>query len=141
MSDSFIPTDTPEPGALQCIFEALGSSSEAIIGPAEPRLLVIPIHDDAGIVRGGLWGWTMFQWLNISLLFVPEPLQRRGIGSLLMAKAEQEARDRACRGAHLTAFSFQASGFYEKRGYSRFGVLDDLPPGHRQIYFAKRLDS
>ncbi len=136
----FAPTDTPAPETLPAMFAGLSRSSEPVIGPADSRLLVIPIHDDAGAVRGGLWGWTMFGWLNICLLCVPEPLQRRGIGALLLLAAEREARGRGCRGAHLSAFSFQAVGFYEKYGYRRFGVLEDLPPGHRQIYLFKRLD-
>ncbi len=105
-----------------------------------PHLLAIPINDSEGVVTGGFWGCTLFQWLHVQLLFVPETLRGRGVGSALMTAAETEARKRGCIGAHVTAFSFQADGFYEKLGYTRFGLLDDYPPGHTMRYLRKRFD-
>ncbi len=134
------PTDTAAPGTYEAIFQALDACSRAVIGPATPRLLVIPIRDDAGAVRGGLWGCTMFEWLNVQMLVVPESLRGQGIGSALMALAEMEARARGCRGMHVETFSFQAAPFYQKLGFSLFGVLEDYPPGHRQLYFRKHFD-
>jgi GNAT superfamily N-acetyltransferase len=134
------PTDAPGPGTFERIFQALDACSRHLIGPATPRLLVIPIRDDAGVVQGGLWGCTMFEWLNVQMLVVPESLQGQGIGSALMALAEMEARARGCRGMHVETFSFQAAPFYQKLGFSLFGVLEDYPPGHRQLYFRKHFD-
>jgi GNAT superfamily N-acetyltransferase len=136
-----IPFDTPPVGTFDTIFHALDACSRDLIGPMRPRLLVIPIHDDAGTVAGGLWGCTLFQWLHVQLLFIPEPLRGRGIGASLMRTAETEARDRACVGSHVTSFNFQAAGFYEKLGYATFGQLDDYPPGHALVFFHKRLDA
>ena len=134
------PSDTAAPGTYEAIFQALDACSRDVIGPAKPRLLVIPIRDDAGTVRGGLWGCTMFEWLNVQMLVVPEPLRGQGVGSALMALAEMEARARGCRGMHVDTFSFQAAPFYRKLGFSLFGVLDDYPPGHKQLYFRKYFD-
>jgi tetratricopeptide (TPR) repeat protein len=106
-----------------------------------PRLLAIPIEDNAGVVTGGFWGCTLFQWLHVQLLFIPESLRGKGVGSALMAAAETEARKRGCIGAHVTSFSFQAVPFYEKLGYTLFGQLDDYPPGHNLIYLRKRFDT
>jgi GNAT superfamily N-acetyltransferase len=107
---------------------------------ARPRLLVIPIRGDAGVVRGGLWGSTMFEWLHVQMLVVPEPLRGKGVGSTLMALAEMEARARGCRGMHVDTFSFQAAPFYQKLGFTLFGELEDYPPGHKQLYFRKHFD-
>ena len=123
------------------MFQALEASSRPLVGPAQPRLLVIPIHDDAGLVTGGLWACTMFEWMHVQMLFVPEQLRRLGTGSALMAAAEAEARQRGCRGSHVDAFSFQAASFYGRLGYQRFGVLEDFPPGHRRLFVYKRLDA
>lgn len=136
-----LPTKSPAPGTFQAMFQALEASSRPLVGPAQPRLLVIPIHDDAGLVAGGLWGCTMFEWMHVQMLFVPEGLRQLGIGSALMAAAETEARQRGCRGSHVDAFSFQAASFYGKLGYRRFGVLEDFPPGHRRLFVYKRLDT
>jgi len=62
-----------------------------------------------------------------------------GIGRRLLSEAEAEAIRRRCRGALLDTFSFQARGFYERLGYSAFGVIDDYPPGHCRIFLAKKL--
>jgi GNAT superfamily N-acetyltransferase len=134
------PTDAPAPGTYEAIFQALDACSRHLIGPARPRVLVIPIRDDAGVVRGGLWGCTMFEWLHVQMLVVPESLRGQGIGSALMALAEMEARARGCRGMHVDTFSFQAESFYRKLGFSLFGVLEDFPPGHKQLYFCKHFD-
>ncbi|HVC62892.1 MAG TPA: GNAT family N-acetyltransferase [Acetobacteraceae bacterium] len=133
-------SDSPPPGTFEAIYAALEASSLAVIGPARPRLLVIPIRDDNGFVVGGLWGCTVFEWLHVQMLFVPEPLRGRGVGAALMASAESEARARGCRGAYVDTFSFQAAPFYRKIGFTLFGKLDDCPPGHDRLYLHRRFD-
>ena len=98
-----------------------------------------PIRSDSGIVTGGLWGVTLFRWLEVEMLFVPRLMRGQGVGSALMAAAETEARDRGCLGIRVDAFSFQAGQFYEKIGFSLFGALEDCPPGHQRLFFQKRL--
>ena len=61
----------------------------------------------------------------------PSPTAARAIGSRLLAKAEEIARDRGCVGIRLDTMSFQAPGFYSRHGYTEFGRIDDCPPGHR----------
>ena len=134
------PSDCPAPGTFAAIYAALDACSQPVIGPARPRLLVIPIHDDSGAVAGGLWGYTLFGWLHVQMLFIPEALRNRGAGTALMAAAEVEARARGCRGAHVDTFSFQAVGFYRKLGFAQFGELQDCPPGHARLFFCKRYD-
>ena len=56
-------------------------------------------------------------------------------------EAEQIARDeRGCVGARLETWGFQARPFYEARGYTVFGVLEDYPPGETEYHLSKRLD-
>ncbi len=131
-------TEQPAPGMFGAIFRALESESAPLVGAATANLLVIPLHDSAGAVAGGLWGCTNFEWLHVQMLFVPAPLRGAGMGARLIAMAEHHALARGCRGAHVSTFSFQAAGFYEKQGYTLFGVLEDFPPGHSQLSFRKR---
>jgi GNAT superfamily N-acetyltransferase len=132
-------TDTAAPGVFEAIFHALEEASSDLIGPAKPRLLVIPVRDGSGAVAGGLWGASLFRWLQVEMLAVPEPMRGQGVGSALMALAETEARNRGCLGMQVDTFSSKAEAFYEKMGFSRFGVLDGCPPGHRRVFFQKRL--
>jgi GNAT superfamily N-acetyltransferase len=136
---ALVVSDTADRGVFDAIFAALDASSRDAIGPANPHLLVIPIRDGSGTVTGGLWGVTLFRWLTIQMLFVPQSMRGRGVGSALMAAAEQEARDRGCVGIHVDALSFQAPHFYEKIGFSLFGRLEDCPAGHQRLFFQKRL--
>jgi GNAT superfamily N-acetyltransferase len=133
------PSDIADQGTFEAIFHALEAASRDRIGPAKPGLLVIPIRDDAGAVTGGLWAVSLFGWMHVEMLLVPEPMRGQGVGSALMALAETEARRRGCMGMYVDTFSFQARSFYEKMGFSQFGVLDDCPPGYARLFFQKRL--
>ena len=133
-----IATDQPAPGAFEAIFRALDASSAPIVGGTAARPLVIPIHDTDGLVTGGLWGTSLFDWLHIQMLFVPETLRGKGVGRSLMQLAEAEASDRRCHGTLVDTFSFQAVPFYRKLGYSTYGCLDGFPPGHSRVYLCKR---
>jgi GNAT superfamily N-acetyltransferase len=136
---AFVAFDTAERSTFEAIFQALDRASRDVIGPAAPRLLVIPIHDAAARVTGGLWGVSVFGWLHLQMLFVPAAMRGQGVGSALLAVAETEARRRGCRGIYVDALSFQAVPFYQKTGFSTFGVLDDCPPGHRRLFLRKHL--
>lgn len=132
-------SDTAEPGTSEAIFNALDRSSRDTIKPADPRLLVIPIRDDAGMAIGGLWTVSLFRWLQVEMLLIPSQMRRQGVDSALMPLAESEALNRDCLGVHVDTFSFQAGLFYGKVGFSQFRALDDWQPGHRRLFFQKRL--
>jgi ribosomal protein S18 acetylase RimI-like enzyme len=95
-------------------------------------------RDAAGKVHGGLRGQTYWSWCSIDVLAVAEPYRGRGIGSRLLAKAEEIARARGCLGVRLDTVSFQAPDFYRRHGYTEFGRIDDHPPGHSRLWFMKR---
>ena len=138
---TLLASDTAERSTFETIFSALDGASRDVIGPAQPRLLVVPLRDNDGGVIGGLWAVTLFQWLHLEMLFVPASLRGKGIGSSLLTSAEAEARRRGCLGIYVDTFSFQAVPFYKKAGFSTFGVLDNCPPGHQRLFLQKRLSA
>jgi GNAT superfamily N-acetyltransferase len=89
------------------------------------KSLAMFVRDGSGAIIAGLYGWTWAGCLKISDLWVRESERRRGRGSDLLEAAENEARARSCRRAVLDTYSFQAPGFYEKRGYRIVGVIAD----------------
>ena len=135
-----IVDEKPEPSLREAILRPLRDYNASKIGPVivEP-LAVFLRHPESDAIIGGLWGTLVADWLSIELLYVPDELRMRGIGSSLMKKAEEIAAKHGCIGIKLDTFTFQAPGFYERLGYRAFGRLMDHPKGHEQIYYFKNL--
>jgi GNAT superfamily N-acetyltransferase len=108
--------------------------------PGNAQTLALLLQDESGGTVGGLWGRTGYDWLFVEFLVVPGRLRGAGWGSRLMDEAERIAAERGCVGAWLTTFAFQARGFYERRGYSLFGQLDNSPGDNARLFMKKRLD-
>ena len=124
---------------LRFIHQSLAAFNEAIAGDSHYLPLHLIARDDSGLVIGGLLGDTYWGWLAFNILWLREDLRGQGLGSRLLRMAEDEARQRGCKNAHLDTFDFQAIDFYRKYGYTVFGQLDDLPPGHTRYFLRKTL--
>jgi GNAT superfamily N-acetyltransferase len=132
---------TPTEADFQTIFRALDQFNAPMVGHAQFVPLAVLLHDDVGAVIGGLWGRTGYAWLSIQMLFVPAFMRGRGIGSALVRTAEIEARKRGCLGMLVDTFSFQAQPFYERLGFTVFGVQENFPPGYCCIYLRKPFEA
>jgi len=132
-------SDAADDAMRRVVAEGLFDYNLSKTGRRDFRSLNIAVEDDRGRVVGGLCGRTVYDWLFVELLFVPEPLRGRGIGAGLMRQAETEAVSRGCHSAWLDTFSFQAREFYERLGYTTFGQLDDYPSGSSRYFMRKRL--
>ena len=87
-------------------------------------------------IKSILYGWGV---LFVDLLWVSEAYRGHGIGSHLMHKVEETAKQKGCTLIHLDTFDFQAKDFYLKLGYEIFGTLEDCPPGHKRYYLKKKI--
>ena len=103
-------TDSPDDPALETISRLLSEFNERSSGRAsEYRPLTIVLSDpDTQETVGGLVGWTSLSYLHVNLLYLPDTLRVAGLGSQMMALAEDEARRRGCHGVWLDTFSFQS---------------------------------
>ena len=135
---TLITTGSAAAAQRQAILERLSDFNEPQAGPPQAEPLCVAIIDADGALAGGLYGAILYDWLVLELLFVPENLRARGVGSQLMREAEEQARARGCIGAWLDTFSFQARGFYEKLGYSCAGAIPDHPLGGARYFMMKR---
>ena len=106
--------------------------------PKEKKLAVTACAAD-GCLVAGLLGQTIHGWLRVGWLWVTKELRHQRIGTELMRGAETEAVGRGCHHAHLETVDFQARGFYERLGYTVFGVLDDHPRPYERFYMQKQL--
>ena len=122
----------------ETVLSGLFAFNEARIGPANLRPVQLVVRDVRGTVIAGLLGNTKWGWLYVEKLWVSETARGHGLGSRLLARAEEIAQERDCVGAYLTTFEHQARPFYEQRGYQLFGTLDGYPAGTREYYVCKR---
>ena len=101
--------------------------------------LAIFLRDERDAILGGAYGHVRGGWLDLSVLWVAEPLRGRGYGKKLLEAAEDEARSQGCGAVFLSTFSFQARPFYEKNGYEAVADLPDYPAGHTYHILKKAL--
>ena len=139
MSFALRTTDVADEALRAAIAGPLIAFNLAKTGRSDYRPLIIAIDDPEGRVIGGLWGRTVYDWLFVELLFVPDALRGRGVGSEVMKRAEDEALTRGCHSAWLDTFEFQARGFYERLGYICFAELRDYPAGVTRYFMKKAL--
>ena len=135
-----VVSDAPSNADRDAILAELIAFNRTHVKPGATGPLAVLLKDEDGSTVGGLWGSALFGWLRIELLFVPERWRGSAVGSAILQEAEVLAASRGCIGASLDTYSFQARGFYEKRGYSLVGTISDCPPGGARHFLQKRFE-
>ena len=107
--------------------------------PVNEKPLGLFYEDETGKKLAGLTGKLFGNWLLIDLLWVADDLRGQGVGSQLLAAAEDEARRYGASRIFLNTFRFQAPDFYKKHGYQEAFRLDDFPFTGTKYYFTKNL--
>ena len=97
------------------------------------------VDEEGNIIAGCLAIMYCWNVVAIDIIWVDEQYRGQGLGSMLLGEVEREAMEKGCHLVHLDTFDFQAKGFYEKNGYSVFGILEDCPKGHIRYYLKKTL--
>jgi GNAT superfamily N-acetyltransferase len=134
-------SQAPGEAEYLAILKPLRAYNVAQAGDAKPERFALLIRDElTNEVIGGLYGRSLYSWLFIELLAVPDQCRGQGMGSRLMHMAEDHARKNECIGIWLDTFSFQAPEFYRKHGFVEFAKVEDFPPGHQRFFFQKRLN-
>src|SRR5438105_8730422 len=140
MAMNMVVTNDPPSGAFQMLWMALVRFNEEKAGDARSHILSILLSDPAtGNVVGGLWGRSLWGSMYIDVIFVPEQLRRTGIGSMVMQRAEAEAIRRGCRSSWLDTYNLQARSFYERLGFTVFGVIEGPPPTFPHVFLKNAL--
>jgi GNAT superfamily N-acetyltransferase len=134
--------DPPLPEHRAAVLDRLVAFSDPRAGAGDwpEHKLCLAIHGADGALAGGLWGRFYYDWLFVELIFVPEDRRGQDLGSALLAMAEAQARGWGAIGLWLDTFSFQALGFYQRKGFAVFGEIGDYPGPHRRFFLSKRLD-
>jgi GNAT superfamily N-acetyltransferase len=115
-------------------------NAAATEGVAPSRELTVEIHDGSGELAAGMSGWTWGVAAGIGMTWVREDARGEGLGTKLLAEFEDEARARGCTHVFVTSFTFQAPGFYQRRGYREILRWEGVPtPDAADVHFRKEL--
>jgi GNAT superfamily N-acetyltransferase len=138
---AFVTLETErDPAAEAVITGGLAAFNRETFGRVDSRTLDILVRDEHGTIIGGLLGRSSLGLFFLDLFYLPNELRGSGLGSRIMAQAEDEARRRDCTAAFVYTVTFQAPGFYEKYGYRRFGEIACPPEGATRIFLTKPLE-
>ena len=129
----------PSQKEIDFVNASLALFNDEKVGPDNHELLNIVEYDDDKSVIAGLLGGTYWGWMHIDILWVDEKHRGLGIGSKLLAAAEEEARRRGCHSVHVDTMSWQAPDFYKKHGYKILSELEDIPVGNKKFHLVKDL--
>jgi GNAT superfamily N-acetyltransferase len=128
------------PDVERFLVEKIYEYNAAATGYRDAESFTAVKREEAGAVEAGISGYTWGGCCYVSYLWVAEASRGRGHGTALLDAVEQHARVKRCRVVLLSSHSFQAPGFYARRGYEQVGRIDDHPVGHSSFFFTKRLD-
>lgn len=128
----------PQAHDFEALRNGLNGFNEAVTGQLLRERIASFIKDEDGLVLGGILGEIKWGWLHIEGLWVDESIRQGGWGARLLAAMEQYAQSKGITNFHLETTSFQALPFYQKQGYSVFGELPDMPPGHVSYFLKKQ---
>lgn len=128
-----------ERAVTQRLRDEIGRFNLETTGIAEFHELLRADYDDNGDLLAGVYGWSWGGTCWIEALWVRKDVRRRGVGSRLLAAAEEEARRHGCEQLALDTHTFQAPAFYQRHGFEVVGVLADYPKGHSKLFLRKRL--
>lgn len=123
----------------ETIFRGLLEYNLARIEDKNPKDLGVYVEDEKGEMLAGLIGNTHGNWMTVKFLWVSEKLRGQNIGSQILIKAEETAKERGCKYVFLDTFSFQAPEFYKKYGYKEKFALEEYPVEGKRYYFTKTL--
>ena len=139
MGETALVVGEADSGLRETLDAEINAFNAAVTGQADGRLLCVSVRGDGGDLRAGLFGWTWGGCGYVELLWVREDHRGQGLGTRLLAAAEQEIRRRGCSQVALSTHSFQAPGFYARFGYRECGRTPSYPRGHDQIHLVKQL--
>jgi GNAT superfamily N-acetyltransferase len=137
-SEFLVETD-PGPELVQYLEDRIYEFNSSVTGITDGEWLAIFVRDETGRIVAGICGNTWGGCCEIRQFWVEESRRGRGLGTRLLAAAEQEARRRGCSQIFLMTFTFQAPGFYARHGFTRLATVDGHPRGHQNLLMGKRL--
>lgn len=132
--------DQPPKPAADAVDAGLDVHNHAAAPLTDVQPLAAFARRPDGEVIGGAVGRTWGACCELLQLWVHADLRGTGVASRLLTDFEQRAASRGCSIYYLTTLSFQAPGFYRKRGYEVLAQISGYPQGIVKYLMQKRID-
>ena len=129
--------DLPE--HIELLEEKLYAFNSVKINKHDGEYFSAILRDVHNEMVAGVAGWTWAGVCEITQLWVTENLRNTGIGSRLLAAAENRAKSKGCVRILVRSYSFQAPHFYMKHGYQVEHIVNAFPAGHSYFILTKRM--
>jgi len=118
------------------LHDRLAEAGQTLRDDEMPSFL-LHIAAENGELTAGCKGEIAFASAHVSELWVAESHRGQGVGSALLAAAEQLARDEGCHRIHLETRNEGARRLYERTGYRVFGTLPEYA-GTQSFYYLEK---
>jgi GNAT superfamily N-acetyltransferase len=139
-SVAFQVEDLPDPRDIELLETRIRSEASTAMGLGSEVDLAIFVREEGEVVAG-ISGWTWGDCCELQSLWVQPSLRGRGLGSKLIAAAEDAAAARGClQTVHFT-YEFQARTLYERNGYKLVARVKNFPSGTDALWYHKWLRS
>ena len=79
-------SDVPSESERLAILDGLAAFNAASGYPGDMKPIAVLLKDDEGEIVGGMWGKTVYDWMFVEYLVVPEALRGQDLGSRLMRR-------------------------------------------------------
>ncbi len=123
--------------AFDALVDGVRQYNHSKLGTESSKPLTLVVKDEQQCPIAGIGCRTIYQQLLIEVLWVDESLRGTGIGSELMIKAEEIAKQRGCIGAQVDTLGCQAPLFYQKHGFNIVGKIDGITADHDRYFLSK----
>ncbi|MDJ0700020.1 MAG: GNAT family N-acetyltransferase [Woeseiaceae bacterium] len=133
-----------DPSVAETIESELLKALRSTLVQSENSNFVLSAKNAQNSLIGGLTASTSYGWVLIKVLWVDDAQRRKGVGRMLMEKAEIKGKSIGCHSVWLETSNPDAKGFYEALGYEVFGRLSNeagqFPESHERWFMKKELD-
>ncbi|MEM8579129.1 MAG: GNAT family N-acetyltransferase [Pseudomonadota bacterium] len=137
MNDIQLHSQAPSAAATE-LHDQLAAAGQTLTDDQMPSfLLSVPAAD--GTLRAGLKGEIAFQTARVAELWVSPDLRGQGIGTSLVARADDHARGAGCTRIQIETQNPAAQRLYAAQGYTVFGALPDYDGPNSLVYMVKDL--
>ena len=105
----------------------------------KPGIDIVLFLKDGEKIIGAISCDTFNMSMHIDVMWLDKAYRGRGYGKVLIAQAENMAREKGCVLSHTSTFSYQSPEFYKACGYEVFAELRDYPDNIVQYFLKKKL--